>query len=193
MNIKQGKLLTTRLISASLIAEMMGVLGLPTLAAAQTAPQALPLEVRRSTSDVLAQNAPPTQSTIPDLIEDLRNEDEQVRWNAIDALRQIGPAAVPALTAALPDLDERESEAAFHTLVDIGPTAVPALLAALQDPDASLRWVAAYALGEIGPAAKGVVPALISALNDPDMLVRRSAAYSLGNIGGPMAQTYFSC
>ena len=55
------------------------------------------------------------------LIGELQDENEDVRWNAVEALRQIG------------SLD-----------------AVPALIQVLQDQNEDVRWNATKALGEIG-------------------------------------------
>jgi len=118
------------------------------------------------------------------LINDLKNPDEQVRYQAAEALKQMGQEA---------------------------KAAVPALIATLQDEKlkaagSSVRYKAAEALGEIGaPAANKAIPVLramqrdrqersdIQAAawvalmkiyrNDPDPKVRVKAAEGMGQSG----------
>ena len=72
---------------------------------------------------------------------------------------------------------------AIQALGEIGPAAVPILIKLLEDEDSDVRSTAAYALGKMGPAAKDAVPALITALTDEDENVRGYAARALGYIG----------
>lgn len=91
------------------------------------------------------------------LIIALGDKDENVRFQAADALGAIGPeakAAVPALIVALhePDSFTRNyvPHCAIHALVEIGPAAIPALVQALDDANGRVRSCAAWALGKIG-------------------------------------------
>jgi HEAT repeat protein len=89
-------------------------------------------------------------------------------WQSVaDALRKIGPDAVPALTTALGGSDGAVRRSAAEALGNLGLAAVkavPALVEALNDPDIELRCDAAKALGNIGPDAAAGVPALAAAL-----------------------------
>jgi vesicle coat complex subunit len=112
-------------------------------------------------------------------------------WTA-SALRQIGPAAepaVPALVKALGDPDPEVQISAAEALGRIGPAAepaVPALIEALGDPDADVQRTASETLGRIGLAAKAAVPALINALGSADPGVRRDAARAMAEIAAAL-------
>ncbi len=140
-----------------------------------------------------------TKAKVAALIEDLKDEDEEVRRDAAAALGDIGPAAaknkdaVPALIVALKkDEDEEVRRNAATALGKIGPVAaknkdaVPALIIALKkDVDEEVRRNAAIALGKFGPAAaknKDAVPALTEALKDEDEDVREAAEEALKKI-----------
>ena len=136
------------------------------------------------------------------LQDELNDEDEAVRLNAVYALGSIGEPAIPTLIEAL----RQESEVAWNRNLDrgdftnpsqldsiyglaaMGEPAVPALTEVLSDTDWWTRAGAAAALGCMGEPAQGAVPALIEALKDDSEWVRRNAADTLGNIG-PSAQS----
>jgi hypothetical protein len=117
----------------------------------------------------------------------LGDSDEDVRWQAVEALVKIGnPEVIPTLITALGDSDKYVRREAVEALGEIGtPEAVSGLITALEDSDEDVRRKAAEALGEIGtPEA---VSGLITALEDSDEDVRRKAAKALGEIGTPEA------
>lgn len=62
----------------------------------------------------------------------------------------------------------------------LGPHAVPSLTAALRDAKVGLRAASAWVLSEIGAASAPAVPALLQALKDESALVRAYAARALG-------------
>lgn len=93
-------------------------------------------------------------------------EDPDVRRAAVEALRRMGPAAVPALIQGLADADPEVRYAAAAALGEIwsaAEPAVPALIPVLADVHPDVRRAAAWALGEIGSAAE---PALTRVLSD---------------------------
>jgi HEAT repeat protein len=99
-----------------------------------------------------------------------------------DAIKDIGPLAVPVLVDALSDEDPRMRLAIIELLGDIAdPEAVPALTGALRDPEWRVRWQAAEALGKMRNVA--AVPDLVEMLTDSNKDVRISVAYALGRIG----------
>jgi HEAT repeat protein len=99
-----------------------------------------------------------------------------------DAIKEIGPLAVPVLVDALSDEDARMRLVIIDLLGAIAePDAVPALAGALRDPEWRVRWQAADALGKMGNTA--AVPDLVEMLTDGNKDVRISAAYALGRIG----------
>ena len=96
------------------------------------------------------------------LLNQLQSPNVEVRINAINALKSMGPKAF---------------------------LAVPDLIKALKDTDWRVRSGAAEALGEIGPEAKQAVPALIEALKDTNSFVRSRAAGGLNSIAQELFDT----
>ena len=119
---------------------------------------------------------------------DLRVDGDRL-WKRLEALGQIGPAAVaavPALITALRDYNSDARSSAARALGVIGPVApnvVPALITALGDEDSDVQLGAVGALGKICPDAADAVPNLITALGDKDSNVRSKAAEALERIG----------
>jgi HEAT repeat protein len=86
---------------------------------------------------------------------------------AIEALRRLGPAAVPALptlTDGWAERDARTREAIAQVLGALGPAAAAPLAKAITDPDARVRHRAVQAFKEIGPKAAAALPDLRAAL-----------------------------
>lgn len=118
------------------------------------------------------------------LIRALRHEDEEVRWEAADALGEIGDErAVEPLIQALKDEDDDVQWGAAEALGKMGEKAVEPLIQALKDKN--VRSLATFALGEIGDS-RAVEP-LIQALKDEDKNVRFSGALYLGKFGDSRA------
>jgi HEAT repeat protein len=91
---------------------------------------------------------------------------------------------VARLTAGLSAATPAERYDAADALADLGLAAQPAsaqLIAALATTDAELRWRAARALGASGSAA--AAPALLKAAADQNALVRAQAIFALGRLG----------
>lgn len=100
----------------------------------------------------------------------------------MQAIREIGPAAVPVLIDALSDDDWRMRLTIINLLGDIGDTdAVPVLVGMLRDAEWRVRWRAADALGRLADAT--AAPDLLALLHDDMRDVRVSAAWALGKIG----------
>lgn len=105
---------------------------------------------------------------------------------SIDALRRIGPAALPALVDLLhgPDADVRQLAARAIALM--GPAAkaaVPDLLAGLSDLDPAVRKNVIRALGQVGPGAETAIPALVDEIQKPGPLVEPPRPTSPGTSG----------
>ncbi|RZB28729.1 MAG: hypothetical protein AEth_01845 [Candidatus Argoarchaeum ethanivorans] len=118
------------------------------------------------------------QSTVPDLLKDLEDGDEDLRGYSAWALGKIGnPSVVPALIKALEDSIFVQDYAA-EALGKMGDSSVvPALIKALVDNN---LVGAAEALGKIGDSS--AVPDLIKALGDSNYMMRFHATEALGNI-----------
>jgi hypothetical protein len=91
------------------------------------------------------------------------------RYEAIRALRALGPAAepaIPALIGAFRDPKVELRQRVVRVLAGLGKAAVPALIQAMRDEDADVRKVAIVTLGMIGPEAADAEPQLVQALKD---------------------------
>jgi len=94
------------------------------------------------------------------VVRDLQDENEDVRWNAVEVLRQMGSLdTVTVLMEALKDENEDVRWNAVEALKEIGALdAVPALIQVLKDQNEDVRWNAVQALEKIGtPEALKVV------------------------------------
>lgn len=118
----------------------------------------------------------------------LRDEDEDVRWNAAEALGNIrSEAAVQLLFDALKNEDEDVRSNAANALGKTGSKkAVKPLIDALKDENEYVRKEAAEALGYI--ESERAVQPLIDALRDENEHVRSAAAYSLMIINREIAE-----
>ncbi|HUT12586.1 MAG TPA: HEAT repeat domain-containing protein [Thermoguttaceae bacterium] len=132
-----------------------------------------------------------------------KSPDPRSRWQAIDALANLGSdakEAVPDLVRRLKDEDARVRRTAAIAFNQILPpsvntaianeeaakaaeVAVPALIEALSDESAYVRQYAALSLGACGSHAQDVVGPLIGLLGDASEPVRMRAATALGRIG----------
>ncbi len=125
----------------------------------------------------------------------LKASDPSLRWQAAEALGQLGQRqprlVVRALSQAVgdEDLDVRlQAVAALSLLRQHAEPAVPALGTALQDKDSDLRRQAALALAGVGPAAEETVATLGRTLHDPNANVRLAALSALQAIGPDAAR-----
>jgi HEAT repeat protein/beta-lactamase regulating signal transducer with metallopeptidase domain len=126
-------------------------------------------------------------SAVAALVEALKDEDAEVRENALFALSQIGGAvATEALMAALKDSSPQVREKAVWALgMRPGAGHVDELINALRDSNAQVRDKAAWALGMVGN--QSAIEPLTNALRDEDGEVRQKAAWALGMRGNSRA------
>jgi HEAT repeat protein len=106
----------------------------------------------------------------------------------IEALRRMGPAAVPACIRALAHRQWHVRAGAAHALSLYGPAArdaVPALAVAVCDREDDVRSLAVDALAEIGADARTAVPSISQRLTDEAIGTRIAAAYALARIDPP--------
>ena len=129
-------------------------------------------------------DSPVYDESIVTPIEQLRDPNVEVRFQAADVLVDIGEPAVPALIDELDGSWPYElATSASGVLARIGEPAIPALVKALDDKEMLTRHGAVLALGEMRGAASPAVPALIQRLDDKILLIRSGAAIALGRIG----------
>jgi HEAT repeat protein len=119
------------------------------------------------------------------LVAALGDKDSGVRWQAAEALGQLGDQrAVEPLVAALGDKEKWVHQHAAIALGRIGDSrAVEPLVAALGDNEGKnlLRQDVAEALGQLGD--QRAVEPLVAALGDKEKWVRQHAAIALGQLG----------
>ena len=140
--------------------------------------------------EALAQLAEPR--AIPHLIECL--EDDYKKEKAMEALRRVGPAAVPFLCEAVrqprfvlgvepPVSVERRCRAAQLLGELNAKEAEFALDAGLREENVETRIASAIALAQLGVSAREVVSQLVAGLDDPDLIVRKSCQEALQKAG----------
>ena len=119
-------------------------------------------------------------SAVAALVEALKDEDAEVRENALFALSQMGgSAATEALIAALKDSSPQVREKAVWALgMRPGTGHVDDLINALRDSSAQVREKAAWSLGMVGN--QSAIEPLANALRDENAEVRQKAAWALG-------------
>jgi HEAT repeat protein len=135
-----------------------------------------------------------TGTDVSQLIEQLKDEDESVRWRAAEALGKMGAkseGAISALKNALNnDPNKNVRMNAAEALGRIGPPAkeiaLTSLVVLLNDQDKDVRWGASSAITGMGEEGKTTIPGLAVLLqntqNDKD--IRWRAASALGGISG---------
>jgi HEAT repeat protein len=129
---------------------------------------------------------------IPRIIACFEVDDEDLRLQAAETLKMVGPKAVDPLREKLKDKNAKVRFCAAQTLALIGPDAAPAsddLLACLKDDDSQVRYKAVYALGKVGVKSDAVIDALVKALGDTDQAVSETAIETLENIGPPSKES----
>lgn len=129
------------------------------------------------------------QKHIVQLLKDLCDEDEYIRFAAARTLSEVGGnerAVIDALVEASRDRIWFVRLAAAQALEELNPTetAVMQVMAErLSDEHEDIREWAAWALGKIGPPARAFGRGLGDlALKDPVFYVRITAAEALGKI-----------
>jgi hypothetical protein len=131
---------------------------------------------------ILGRQASPA---IPELVRMTGNR--HLAMQALETMRFIGPAAVPALMGALTNRDAMVRVKAAGCIIGMrnsGAKAsilVPVLLSCLADKDNSVVLSAAILLGRLGTEPETVVPALASCMHNRDRFIRRETAIALGN------------
>jgi HEAT repeat protein len=119
------------------------------------------------------------------LIAALSRADGNVTEAANQALKSLGPAAIPPMVEALSSDDSRLTANLIDAFELIGPAAIDPLIAGLKSNSLNRQRNASFALGRLkSPRA---IPFLLPLLNSPYEIVRGPAAVALGEIGDPSA------
>ena len=128
------------------------------------------------------------KAVVWDLSKAVRDDDLDVRLQAVASLAGLGAHAenaVPALGTALKDKDSDLRRQASQALAGAGPLAeeaVALLGETLQDPNANVRLAAIGALQAIGPDSARATTSLLGSLKDKVPSVRRASAAALAVI-----------
>jgi HEAT repeat protein len=125
-------------------------------------------------------------TAIAPLAATLKDEDPEIRKNAIRALEKIGDSgAVEPLVSML--RGEREKgirQMAIASLGKMGPSAVAPLIVALKDEDPEIRRNAIWALEKIGDP-RAVEPLVSMLEREREASIRQAVVVSLGKMGPP--------
>ena len=125
---------------------------------------------------------------LPELINGLKSDHEEISTEAIRALAAIGQPAVTAVQELVGNHHSRACINACEALAAIGTdagTSIDQLIAAAKSSDPKLRWHAIHAIGQLGPEAKSAIPTLIGFLADSDVQIAFVTEQSLQQIGKP--------
>lgn len=112
---------------------------------------------------------------------------EKDSFTAENAIRQIGPQAVPLLAKRLPTCSESARLTILYLLGTFGPKGLPAVksvssLVSDLSQSRDVRLWAARALYQFGPMATDAVPSLIDGVREGDPDVRRVSCLALARI-----------
>lgn len=126
-------------------------------------------------------------SALPALTAALRDSDQQVRKNAVQAIPKLGKKAmVPHLVLRLQSQNWRDRYNAIHAISRMGKDAAPAIPHLIKtiksDSEVSVRFGAINAIANLGPVAAPAFPVLIEAMEEKHDSISPGAAYALGNI-----------
>ena len=139
-------------------------------------------QVRSSAVITLGAMGEEAAETVPEIIEIIKNDDE-LRWDAADALASIGKPAVSFLIDLLQGEWTNGHWAAAETLVKIGEQveyAVPILIIALNSNNPDTLWQTKDLLRKIGEQG---IPKYIELLNEGDENIRKNTVKTLGELG----------
>jgi HEAT repeat protein len=115
-------------------------------------------------------------------------DDEELRAQASEVLRNVGARAVEPLRAHLNSKTPAVRFWIVQTLGAIGPEAAAStddLVARTQDDEADVRYKAVFALGRVGMKSDKAVGAVLKALEDKDGQVAQTALEVLEQMGAP--------
>jgi HEAT repeat protein len=145
----------------------------------------LNVETRRAATHALAEKPINDERVIAELSKCVSDKNIEVRYESIEALGQLGPAAkssLPLLRLRLQDKERNVRLRAAFSIQKIDPadhSFEPVLAGAMREGDGrTLLDVAA-----LGPDAAWAVPTLIGLLSHESSKVRTLAARGLGSIG----------
>lgn len=157
----------------------------PTIDALWSLDESVRLRAVHELSDL----GPRAAEAVPDLVQKLEDENEEIALGAYSAVRKIGMAGVPYLLRFMRDTQEKEKFRwyAAEALADLGPAALPHLLKAMDDEDLAVRMMAVDSLPRVGIVAEQAIPKLKGYLRE-DSNLSHSAVVSLAQIAALQAK-----
>lgn len=124
-------------------------------------------------------------AVVPTAVAELASKSGAHRWAAIEALRQLGPGAAPAVPALLGIVKDGHTRACVkRALAAVGAEAVPGLLEALPGAEPDVREDLFETLGAMGDAAAGALPQLAELARQGSERDRKAALATLCKVGG---------
>lgn len=153
-------------------------------------------EVRAAAIHALEILRPHVSAALPELLDMLEEDDSLIQRGVMAIIRDVGPAAAPAMPALIKLLSAENFHTQYWACRSIGKVgapdalpAVPKLIELLENGVTSVRGNAAEALGRIGPAAgERVVAPLTAATSAGSLRVREGALTGLVALG-PFAKS----
>jgi HEAT repeat protein len=147
--------------------------------------------VRRQLASALVNLAPLAQAAESWLIDALSDDDDQVRWSAVAALKRMGlqdRRAIPMLARVMKEpprymYGHRDVAVILGNLGVDAEEVVPALIEDLNNPRPVVRLAAAETLWRYFGQVETVVPTLVELLKCENAEIRAMAAEALGKIG----------
>ncbi len=129
------------------------------------------------------------ETIVPALVARLDAAEPVSRAVAADALKQLGPAALPAvpvLVARLGDSSAGVRRVVGESLAELGTPALLSLLEAIEkDPSERQRLGILETLGRMGPKAEPAIATIVTSLESGRAPVREAAAKALATMGPP--------
>lgn len=139
-------------------------------------------EVRKAVILFLGHQRERAAPAIPKLIESVKRYEH----DAVIALSNIGPEALPQLEHSIQTGNGEDRRLLLRVLFRMGKRsapAVPMLISLLNDADPEVLYSAIITLGAIGPEAAPALPILVKHLSNPHAKIQQKAIWSLGQIG----------
>lgn len=173
---------------AKLGVALLGAIGpeaggaVPDLIAARSKANA-PAELASAIDDALVQIGSPA---VPELVKAMNSAKGDADHWTVKCLRNLGPAAVPAMIASLESKDVARQRDAIQVLALVGDAAEPAipdLKKLAENGGREVKGPALVALARAGAKPDAVLPLAQAALSDRNATVRQAGAEALATLG----------
>ena len=143
------------------------------------------VEVRRAAAHALVVQPVNDERVIAELTKTVSDKDSEVRYESIEALGKLGPAAKSSLPLVRLRLEDGEKNVRLRAAFSIQKidaadrSFVPVLTGAMREGDGRTL----LEIGALGPNAAWAAPTLIELLSHASPKVRTLAARALGGVG----------